>query len=355
MIAGVSFFQSSFIMKHLPPTLAAVLGLAALVPAVATAEDNKPVKIEKKEVRVLTGPEHERRVFIREGDRREKPEMELATFLGVEVAPVPAALCAQLGLPRGTGLVVGHVAPKSAATGVLQEHDVLLKLDDQILIEARQLSVLVRNHKEGDEVTLTYLRGGQRATAKVKLGSHEVPKFSWSETPGPGSGLLGIHGGGRMDFFPAESGAGPQQRAEVDQLLSLMRRAPAGDPVRIQIERRDGPGIRAMSVNPNTSNLVFSDGEGSLELITQEGMKTLVAKDAAGGEVFAGPVTTPEERQALPARVRERLERLEGMREMTFKTDGDFKGSETRVVRPLGRGIALPRAVVSTSRMPERI
>src|SRR5258706_106339 len=32
--------------------------------------------------------------------------------------------------------------------------------------------------KEGDEVTLTYLRAGKQATAKVKLAMHEVPKMS---------------------------------------------------------------------------------------------------------------------------------------------------------------------------------
>jgi hypothetical protein len=323
-------------------------GFTLIAPALFAAEEKAPVKEERKELRVITGPAAERRVIVREGERHPKPEMEKAAFLGVEVSPVPAALSAQLGLARGTGLVVGHVAPKSPASGVLQEHDILLKLDDQILIEARQLAVLVRSRKEGEEVGITYLRGGQKATAKVKLALHEVPKFSWHE--GPGGGLPGVPGVGRIEVMRGDPSVPP--RAEVDRILGLLERPAHGDPVRIQIERREGPGIRAMSINTANSNLVFSDDEGSLELTSKDGGKSLVAKDAKGTTVFSGPVSTPEERKALPSPLRERLERLEGMREMTFKTDGDFQGAEVRTVRPLGRSISAPPVAPAPKRMP---
>src|SRR5213075_1492155 len=127
-------------------------------------------KENKSQLRVLSAPDRDHRFFAqRVGDKLEK---ENVAFLGVEAAPAPAALASQLGLARGTGLVIGHVAAKSPADGVLQQHDVLLKLDDQILIEPHQLSVLIRQHKEGDEVTLTYMRAGKQTTAKVKLGIH---------------------------------------------------------------------------------------------------------------------------------------------------------------------------------------
>jgi hypothetical protein len=320
-------------MKAKLTPLATALGLAALYSGLPAAEAGQPpVREERREMRVLAGPERDRRPLLHEIERRGKLETEKVAFLGVEASLVPPALSAQLALARGTGLVIGHVAPKSPAAGVLQEHDILLKLDDQILIEPRQLSVLIRNHKEGDEVTLTYLRGGQKATAKVKLGVHDVPKFSWNEAPGGA--------GPRVEFFHGAPGGEPP-RVEVDRLLSMLRRPNSGEPVRIQIDRREGPGIRAMSINTGNSNLVFSDDQGSLELTAKDGKKTLVAKDAKGAEVFAGPVTTPEERQALPRELRERLERLEGMREMSFKTDGDFKGAETRILGPQPRTIAL--------------
>jgi hypothetical protein len=325
-------------MKSTTCYLAAIVGFAAFAPAWRAAEEAKAPKAERKELRVLSSPERERRSVAREGDRRERLEMERVAFLGVEVSPVPAALGAQLRLPRGTGLVVGHVAPKSAAAGVLQEHDILLKLDEQILIEPRQLAVLIRNHQEGDEVTVAYMRGGQRSTTKVKLGTHEVPKLSWQELPGPA--------GGRFEFRPGDLPPGPA-RAEVDRVLSLIRESHRGGPAHLQIERRAGPGFRAMSIHPGNSRMVFNDDAGTIELSIANGAKSVVVTDRAGAQVFAGPVTTPAERHQLPPVVRERLERFEHMREMSFETDEDFKAPEVRVVRPPPRSIALPGAPAS--------
>ncbi|MBL9185970.1 MAG: PDZ domain-containing protein [Opitutaceae bacterium] len=332
------------ILHHLAVALIAPFVLS---PVHALAQET-PKAEARREVRVLGGGP-ERRVFGQRGDQPEKMEKEMVAFLGVETGPVSATVAAQLGLARGTGLVVNQVVPKSPAADVLQEHDILLKLDDQILIESRQLAVLIRNRKQGDEVTLTYLRGGQKSTVKLTLGQHEVPKFSW------------VGGSEAHGFAFAPSTAGVQvfersmvppgaQREEVDHLLSMIdgarsRAASSGSPpVRIQIDGQRGPGFRAMSINTADSNLVFSDDEGSLELSQKAGVKSLVAKDRAGAVLFSGPVTTPDERKALPAAVRARLDRLEGMREMSFRTDGDFQGAETRMMRPLERSISFPRS-----------
>ena len=325
---------------------AAFAALLSLQPATAAAAE-KPETKARAEMRVLSSPE--RRVI--EQRSPDKGEKETVAFLGVETGPVSATTGAQLGLARGTGLVVNHVVSKSPAAGVLQEHDILLKLDDQILIETRQLAVLVRIRKPGEEVTVTYLRAGQKTTAKVTLGQQEVSKLS---------GLGGVSEVRTFAFTPATpggpwfeapvAGAGGGNREEIDRVLSMIHgaRTRVGvdgqqSPMRIQIDRQGGPGFRAMSINTADSSLVFTDDEGSLELIQKAGAKTLVAKDAKGAEIFSGPVTTPEERKALPDAVRARLEKLEGMQDVTFRTDSDFKGTETKVVRPLERNISLPR------------
>lgn len=329
--------------------LTVALCAATLLSAARAADEKPAAKEEKRELRVLSVPDRERRVFIhRDGD---KGEQETVAFLGVETAAVSAVLGSQLGLQRGTGLVVNHVVAKSPAAGVLKEHDILLKLDDQILIETRQLSVLIRGHKEGDDVTVTYLRGGQKSTATIKLGKHEVPKLSLNAGANIRA-FASAFGGqdGTFEFFtPGADG----EREHLDRVLSLIDRARAeaggaagahsggvAPAVRFQIESGKGPGFRAMSVNPGNSNLVFSDTEGVLELKMAGGVKSLVAKNTKGEPVFSGPVTTPEERKAVPAEIRVRLEKLEGMRDVTFRTDGDFEGAETTSVRP--RGIVWP-------------
>ncbi len=259
-------------------------------------------------------------------------ETESVTFLGVETAPVSATLVAQLNLPANVGLVVLHVVPSSAAATALKEHDILLKLDDQILIDQHQLAVLVRNHKDGDEVTLTYVRGGQQSTAKVKLSKHDVPKLSSAGpffkhfAPGPevkrSTTLHGSDG----------------DRQQVDQVLSLIDADRDGD-VQYHFNTNEDGAMRAMRVDRADSNLVYSDDDGSLELAVKNGKKSLVAKSKDGKQEFSGPVNTPEERKAMPGNLRERLEKLESMQNVTFHTDGDFEGAETKVFQPDGKQI----------------
>lgn len=330
----------------------AALALLAALPASRGAEENPPQpKDRNPKMRMLATPERDRRFFY----QSDKLEKENVTFLGVEASPAPAALSAQLGLAKGTGLVVGHVAPKSPAADALQQHDVLLKLDDQILIEPHQLSVLIRNHKEGDEVTITYLRGGKQATAKVKLVQHEVPKLSMMDGDAPQAfswAGAGTDGGAGDNRFQLRVGRPDDLRGEEwNRVLSLLQRvhgAPDGPPgsippsARIRIDHGNGPGYRAMQINTNNSSIAFSDDEGSLDLTMQEGAKTLVAKNAKGEQIFSGPVTTPEDRKALPAGVRERLEKLEGMHDVTFRTDGEFQGGEMRVLPFPPKEISMP-------------
>lgn len=323
--------------------------LVAVQPSLHAADPASAPKEEKREVRVLSFPGREHRV-VTSGAEKRKVEMETVTFLGVETASVSATTASQLGLPRGTGLVVNHLVPESPAMGVLAVHDILLKLDDQILIETRQLAVLIRNHLEGEEVTLTYLRGGQKSTAKIKLGRQEVPKMATLEHPS--SGIDGLPFGLSPEIRAEIMAHGPdglERREEWDRVLSLLQRArpaPDGPPglvpssARIRIDHSGGTGLRAMSITAGNGNLVFSDDEGSLELTIKDGVKSLVANGPKGEAVFAGPVTTSEERAAMPPLVRARLEKLEGMHDLSFRTDGDFKGAETRIIRP--RGILLP-------------
>jgi hypothetical protein len=318
--------------------------LAALVPIARAADQAPPPpRPEMREARTIAGRDGEApRPGARIGGRafagRVDGEKEVVTFLGVEAGPVSPTLTAQLGLAEGTGLVVIRLVPDSPATSALKEHDILLKLDDQILIDQHQLSILIRNHKEGDEVAITYVRAGKQAVARVKLAKHEMPKMAVFEQPFlPGGGGLTLAAGPAGAPFPPVPGA----RIEADRMLSMVNQPPGG-PAQIRIERGNGPGIRATRVNTADSNLVYTDDKGSLSLTIKDGAKTLVAKDARGEEVFSGPVTTDEERRAMPADVRQRLEQLEGMHDVTFRTDGNFQGTEVKVVRPPGRSISLP-------------
>lgn len=319
-------------MKSSIILIASMAGLLALP---ALAQDDHPKKLRVLGEAGTPGDRKaEHRVIIRHGD--EKREMETVAFLGVETMPVGAALTAQLGLAKDTGLVIRHVVPESPAAGVLQAHDVLLKLDDQLLIEPRQFSVLVRNHKAGDEVTVAYVRGGKQSTAKIKLAQHDVPKFAGFDFSGDE--------GNRMYFRTFVDRDAHDGARDVDHMLSLL--APDDESSEVHSHRipppdTRAPGFRSSKVDTANSNMTFSDEEGSLELAVKGGHKTLVAKNPKGEQIFSGSIDKKEERDALPANVRQRLEKLEGMEEFNFRADDDVE-RDFRVFQPEPTKITLP-------------
>jgi hypothetical protein len=100
---------------------------------------------------------------------------EKVTYLGTVTSVAPAALREQLKLPRGAGLVVDSVETKSAAEAAgIKQHDVLEKLNDQLLVNTEQFTALLRTMKSGDEVTLAIIHQGERQSVKAKLGEKEI-------------------------------------------------------------------------------------------------------------------------------------------------------------------------------------
>jgi serine protease Do len=278
-----------------------------------------------------SAPKETRRIAGRPGDEAR----EAVTFLGVEASPVSPTLTEQLGLPPEMGLVVNSVAPDSPAAGVLKPHDILLKLDDQKLIEARQLRVLVRAHKEGDEVTLTYLRGGKESTAKVKLGKHDAPRVGVMRFPGFGEE-------GESWSGAVRSGGGVPR--DVDRLLPLINMGREMH-TRVISPGPEDENSNLTMVNTGNSNLVYTDGDGTLEVKIAEGKKDVVAKNAKGETIFSGPYNTEQERNAAPPAVRERLNKLERMDGVSFRADDDFRPGTFQMFVPEGRRIeyAVPR------------
>src|SRR5215470_17249178 len=98
----------------------------------------------------------------RHSHMHEQESKEPMTYLGVETSDVPRVLSAQMGLPRGFGVVVDYVAANSPASAAgLQPNDIIKMLNDQIIVDPGQLGKLVRSFAEGTSVNLTVLRKGQ--------------------------------------------------------------------------------------------------------------------------------------------------------------------------------------------------
>lgn len=290
----------------------------------------------------------ERKVIRAGAESASTNAKEPVTFLGVEASPVSETLSAQLGLSEGMGLVVKAVVPGSAAVGALQPHDILLKLDDQILIETRQLGVLVRQKKIGDEITLTLLRKGKEEKVTVKLIQREMPKraFNYSVPPLPPRPVeLGMQGS--TNLAPR---VGVVNGTDVQDVLRVIEDA-RNSGTQVHVIRRSGAPSTSTTVatesgvtivNAAQSKLVSTDDAGTLEMTLSEGKKTLVARSPDGKVLFEGPVTTPEEQAKLPESVRSRFEKLNSMEGFSFTPDSDFTGARVRTVVPGPTRISLP-------------
>lgn len=109
-------------------------------------------------------------------------------YLGIGVDPPDETLRAQLGLAPGAGLVINFVDEKGPAKAAVQPHDVLQKLDDQLLINGDQLVALVRMRKPGETISLTLLRRARPVTVQVELGQRKPTKAENQSSSGKAGG-----------------------------------------------------------------------------------------------------------------------------------------------------------------------
>ncbi|HUF62952.1 MAG TPA: PDZ domain-containing protein [Verrucomicrobiales bacterium] len=285
------------------------------------------------------------------------------SWLGVSVAPLDEALRSHLpSLAPGTGLLVSEVAPDSPASAAgLRQHDVLLRWEDQILVSLEQLQVLVGGRQPGETARLTLVRGGEVLEQEITLAAR--PPQVAGPQPAPEPHPPGFAQPPQVPQppgfpqFPGGPGPGPQIPEEIRRwaerfLEENLVKPGAADVERWadkfrkafeeqwkgwkpkqqgQAEAPEAEGAPEHSDHPpsvpgagqpppadpapgpavsSVSKIVVSDGEGSTELTVTDGKKHVVFKDAEGNVVFEGPCNTDEERNAIPAHLREKVDRL---------------------------------------------
>ncbi|HEY5550310.1 MAG TPA: PDZ domain-containing protein [Opitutaceae bacterium] len=326
-------------------------GAFALLIAAAglhAAEEAKPLHDKRMNLLREHGDRDARMRFI---DAKDLPK-EKVTYLGVETGRVSRTVATQLGITERTGLTVLRVVEDSPAAGVLQQHDILTKFNDQILVNEPQLSVLVRAQKPGDEVTLTFLRGAKETKARVKLGEHEVPKMAAWRMEGFPHDL--DFDGLRFEFGDAAGEWGERAREWADKAREMSGRVRDDVEHTLRVLRSDdgggahifvdegGPMKRVTRINKNRGNIVLVDDAGRVEVKMKGTVRHVIVKDKDGKTLFEGPVTNDAERAALSPEVRERLQKVESMVDMDFTLGDDAETKE--IVPEVGKsGVAFQR------------
>lgn len=134
-------------------------------------------------------------------------------YLGVQIGEVTAELARKFGVEAGKGALVAEVLDDApAAKAGVKAGDVILRIGDQAVLDARQLRMHVAALKPGSEVELTVHRDGREERLRLTIG----------ELPGEALAAAGANGeeGGRIGV--------------VLQDLTVQMRQQAGVPAKIQ-------------------------------------------------------------------------------------------------------------------------
>jgi hypothetical protein len=183
-------------------------------------------------------------------------QTQVVPFLGIATMEATPEERAAARLPEGVGLTVQHVLENSpAASAGLKRFDVLVRLDDQLLINDPQFRVLTRMRRPGDAIDLHVIRGGEPLTLTAVLDQRKIPV---------------------ADVPPNEL---------VQWLIRPSQRT----------------GFSAS----------YEDDQHVLIITTDDQGKYLVAKDKQGTTLFSGPINTEQQRSGVPEVLLKKLELLE--------------------------------------------
>lgn len=256
-------------------------------------------------------------------------------YLGVAGSQVPDLLGEHLGLPPGQGVVVRTLQPGGpAAKAGLKTNDVITKVGDQAVGSHDELRDAVSNHQPGEEVAVDYIHRGESKAARIVLGSAPADP--------PGRALAGPLDPLMLDGMPLDQAK--QIREAIEQNLKAFEGlggegqidpgADFGGEIQKRLQQMlqgmampgelELPEIQRGGIHLKSSGAVRmlnADGSG-VELRTQDGGKEVKVLGPGGKVEWEGPYDTPQDKEAAPPEVREKIDAL--------NIDMDFKGNGLR-------------------------
>lgn len=200
--------------------------------------------------------------------------------LGLTLTRASAVLRQQLAIRRGAGLVVeGVTAGSRAARAGFAQHDVLVKLDDQLLLLPEQLDALLASAEPDAPLDCTVLRGGREVVIPIANGAPVATR--------PQRGTA-ANGG---------------LRPTASTLALVAESLPKQGPI-------DATRLRRLA----DETLVRQDPDFQIRLTSGDETR-LVVSDPQGRVVFNDTIDTPEGRSRMPVAVRDRVTDMERMLE----------------------------------------
>ncbi len=124
-------------------------------------------------------------------------------YLGIEMARVTKDMASDLNLASDKGALITNVVNGGPAdkaglhggrtetsSGVPAGGDLIVEVDGKTINTPDDVSAAIANHQPGDTVSVTYYRGNDKHTTKVKLADRPAKLSSQSSGGGGGGGIL---------------------------------------------------------------------------------------------------------------------------------------------------------------------
>lgn len=265
----------------------------------------------------------------------------MVTFLGVETSRVSDALRQHIDIPDGVGLTIHHVAKGSGAEEAgLQEYDILLKVDDQIIINQEQLSTYIRSKKAGDKVRTEILRKGEVLRVPVKLGEREASRFQtfrrdWNFPTPPMPPKPDSEDGTGWNFNFNLKEFQKNMKEFQEQAAEMGNKALYYIPEIIIESETDDGGKRITTFGRGQRKAIISTDTlvAKMESVDGEKRYSVRKKDAAEGEyLYEGPEPGEAEMATLPEEVQAILKRLQSTKAFNWESMDDIKKDKIRVI-----------------------
>lgn len=258
-------------------------------------------------------------------------------WLGIEVSPASDAICSQLGLEAGQGLVVERVVEGGpAAKCGIRQYDVVIGANGtNFSAPADLVKTLVQARDQ--EIEFQVLRSGEKQTVKVKPEKRPEPNAEQAAR----LGLRGDNGKAlellreqlgnartplRLQFFHPGLLLPPGAlTASIPDDLHLLIDKQGNKPAKIVVERGDQ---RWETTEDNLAKLP-DDIRPHVEAILgrMPTPKFDVEVDPATGAVPPGAAFRPELTERVEKRLEELNRRMEQMRQQIEQLRGDRKGA----------------------------
>lgn len=267
-------------------------------------------------------------------------DAEKAAFLGVITVPVNETVSSQLGLPKGMGLVVVKTIAGSPSKGALKKNDILVKINNQKLINQSQLRTLIQAEAPGTEVTLELLRKGKTVNKKITLGETDVTKVCRSncmhgkcpsiQVGRPGCKVMSMSTSSPTIKWFCTTNISENLSLDGDCIQKIMKSVQSDtnwtDTVPAESHKAISDAIsNALKQAQNSFGVNVSDAsvfstsitttmiEDDGVTITSSGRgdsRHLTIKDKDGKVIFDGPAATDDDKEKIPEEYRDRIKEI---------------------------------------------